>query len=62
LGALECFEVELVAIERPDGLLIDPLLDSGVRVLPLHPNQVKLAAGDFARRAANRTGLTVRVG
>jgi transposase len=47
LAALECFEVELVAIERPDGLLVDRLLDAGVRVLPLHPNQVKAARGRF---------------
>jgi hypothetical protein len=31
--ALECFNVEVVAIEQPDGLLVDRLLDSGVRVL-----------------------------
>ncbi len=30
----------LVAIERPDGLLVERLLDAGLRVLPLHPNQV----------------------
>jgi transposase len=47
LAALECFEVELVAIERPDGLLVDRLLDAGVRVLALHPNQVKAARGRF---------------
>ena len=33
-------EVELVAIERPDGLLVDRLLDAGLRVLALHPNKV----------------------
>ena len=42
-AALGCFEVEVVAIERPDGLLVDRLLDAGVRVLALHPNQVKAA-------------------
>jgi hypothetical protein len=31
--ALRCFEVELVAIERPDGVLVERLLESGVRVL-----------------------------
>src|SRR6202035_3635596 len=29
-----------VAIERPDGLLIERLLDAGVRVVAIHPNQV----------------------
>ena len=32
--------VELVAIERPDGLLIERLLDAGLRVIAIHPNQV----------------------
>lgn len=33
-------EVRLVAIERPDGLLIERLLDAGLRVIAVHPNQV----------------------
>lgn len=45
--ALACFEVEVVAIERPDGLLVDRLLEAGVRVLALHPNQVKAARDRF---------------
>lgn len=32
--------VELVAIERPDGLVIDRLLDAGLSVIAVHPNQV----------------------
>jgi transposase len=46
-AALACFDVELVAIERPDGLLVDRLLEAGVRVLALHPNQVKAARDRF---------------
>ena len=46
-GALACFEVEIVAIERPDGVLVERLLESGVRVLALHPNQVKAARDRF---------------
>jgi transposase len=46
-AALACFDVELVAIERPDGLLVDRLLEAGMRVLALHPNQVKAARGRF---------------
>src|ERR1035441_9656096 len=38
--ALVGLEVELVAIERPDGLLVERLLDAGLRILALHPNQV----------------------
>ena len=37
----------MVAIERPDGLLVDRLLEAGVRVLALHPNQVKAARDRF---------------
>ena len=40
-------KVELVAIERPDGLLVERLLDAGLRVLPLHPNQVAAARARF---------------
>jgi transposase len=46
-AALVCFEVEVAAIERPDGLLVDRLLEAGVRVLALHPNQVKAARDRF---------------
>ena len=37
----------LVAIERPDGLLVERLLDAGLRVLPLHPNQVAATRARF---------------
>jgi transposase len=45
--ALICFDVELVAIERGDGVLVERLLEAGVRVLALHPNQVKAARDRF---------------
>jgi transposase len=44
---LVCYEVALVAIERPDGLLVERLLDAGLRVLALHPNQVAAARPRF---------------
>src|SRR5947207_10506962 len=37
----------LVAIERPDGLLVERLLDAGLQVLPLHPNKVAAARARF---------------
>jgi len=40
-------QVELVAIERPDGLLVERLLDAGLRVLPMHPKQVAAARARF---------------
>jgi transposase len=37
-----------VAVERPDGLLVERLLDAGLVVLALHPNQVKAARPRFS--------------
>jgi transposase len=45
--ALERANVDLVAVERPDGVLIERLLDAGLRVLALHPNQVAAARPRF---------------
>src|ERR1700694_4514012 len=39
--------VALVALERPDGLLVERLLDAGLRVLALHPNQVAATRARF---------------
>jgi hypothetical protein len=33
--------VQLAALDRPDGLLIERLLDAGSTVIAEHPNQVK---------------------
>jgi len=40
-------EVVLVAIERPEGVLVERLLDAGLRVLALHPNKVAAARDRF---------------
>ena len=45
--ALVRLGVELVAIERPDGLLVERLLDAGLWVLALHPNQVAATRARF---------------
>jgi len=45
--ALVRHEVTLVAIERPDGLLVERLLGAGLRILPLHPNQVAATRDRF---------------
>jgi transposase len=44
--------VNRVAIERPDGLVVDRLLDAGISVVPVHPNQL----------AANRARYSVAGG
>jgi transposase len=46
-GALVRLKVERVAIERPDGVLIERLLDAGLRVMAIHPNQVAAARPRF---------------
>jgi transposase len=46
-GTLVRLKVELVAIERPDGLLVERLLDAGLRVMAIHPNQVHAARPRF---------------
>jgi transposase len=47
-------EVVLVAVERPDGLLVERLLDAGLQVLALHPNKVA-AARDRFRAAGGKS-------
>jgi transposase len=46
-SALRSFNVQRVAVERPDGLLIDRLLDAGLTVLAIHPNKVEAARDRF---------------
>lgn len=40
--------VERVAIERPDGILVERLLEAGVTVIAVHPNQAKAARERYA--------------
>jgi hypothetical protein len=56
IGELIARRVERVAIERPDGLLVGRLLAAGIRVLAIHPNQVK-AARDRFRAAAGKSDV-----
>jgi transposase len=39
--------VERVAIERPEGILVERLLDAGLTVLAIHPNQLKASRPRF---------------
>lgn len=41
IARMRTLGVARVAIERPDGLLVDRLLDAGFTVLPVHPNKLK---------------------
>jgi len=40
--------VDRVAIERPDGIIVERLLETGIEVLAIHPNQAKAARPRFA--------------
>lgn len=42
------WDVERVAIERPDGLLVERLLEAGLSVLAVHPNQLKASRPRFS--------------
>ena len=44
--------VDLVAVERPDGLLIERLLDAGLHVIAVHPNQVAAMRPRFSNAGA----------
>ncbi len=41
-----------VAIERPDGLLVDTLVDAGIRVVPIHPNKLRSARERYTTSGA----------
>lgn len=41
-----------LAIERPEGLLVDTLVDAGIRVVPVHPNKLKAARSRYTTSGA----------
>lgn len=45
---LSRLDVARVAIERPDGILVERLLAAGLEVLAIHPNQLKAARPRYA--------------
>jgi transposase len=49
--------VALVALERPDGLLIERLLDAGLTVVAVHPNQVKAMRPRFTVAGGKSDGF-----
>ena len=49
--------VALVAVERPDGLLIERLLDHGLHVIAVHPNQVAASRPRFSAAAGKSDGF-----
>ena len=59
--ALVRLRVQLVAVERPDGLMVERLLDAGLRVLALHPNQVAAARDRFRVSGGKSDGFDALV-
>jgi transposase len=49
--------VVLVALERPDGLLIERLLDAGLSVIAIHPNQVVAMRPRFSAAGGKSDGF-----
>ena len=47
LDLLERYDVDRVGIERPDGVLVERMLDRGINVIAMHPNQVAAARPRF---------------
>jgi transposase len=45
---LDRLGVARVAIERPDGILVERLLEAGLTVIAIHPNQLKAARARYA--------------
>lgn len=44
---LKSFEHIVIAIERPSGLLVDALVEAGLRVVPIHPNVLKASRARY---------------
>jgi len=59
-GLLRAHGVSRVTIERPEGILVEVLLEAGICVLPVHPNQVKAARPRF-RMAGKSDGFDAYV-
>lgn len=49
--------VERVAIERPEGVLVERLLEAGLLVLAIHPNQLKAARPRFRASGGKSDGF-----
>ena len=60
LGRLRELQVARVAIEQPNGLVVDRLVNAGVAVVPVHPNQLA-AARDRYRTGGKSDGFDAYV-
>src|ERR671931_2037993 len=61
VGRLLELEVMRVAIERPNGLVVDRLLDAGIRVVAVHPNQLAAARDRYRAGGGKSDGFDAYV-
>jgi len=54
---LRQLDVARVALERPNGLVVDRLLDAGVAVVPVHPNQLAAARDRYRSGGGKSDGF-----
>lgn len=56
IGQLRSFKDLGVAIERPSGVLVDALMEAGLRVVPIHPNVLKASRPRYQTRGKSDPG------
>jgi transposase len=54
-------EVARVALERPNGLVVDRLLEAGIAVVPVHPNQLAAARDRYRSGGGKSDGFDAYV-
>jgi transposase len=57
VGRLLELEVARVALERPNGLVVDRLLEAGISVVPVHPNQLAAARDRYRSGGGKSDGF-----
>ncbi|MGH2928592.1 MAG: 2-oxoacid:acceptor oxidoreductase family protein, partial [Solirubrobacteraceae bacterium] len=58
---LDELEVARIAIEQPNGLVVDRLLDAGIAVVPVHPNQLAAARDRYRAGGGKSDGFDAYV-
>ena len=57
VGRLRELKVARVAIEQPNGLVVDRLLDAGISVVAVHPNQLAAARDRYRTGGGKSDGF-----
>jgi transposase len=63
-GLVQCLvelDVARVALERPNGLVVDRLLEAGIAVVPVHPNQLAAARDRYRSGGGKSDGFDAYV-